>query len=152
MRGSARETWRRTESTSAEASSVPGPAAKALVMWAIYSYAYERWSALKILTPKQSLKSKEIRWNIHTLRIIRSLQKSPSSILRGILKNLPSRNLLDMQTFCASSTYLTSHTMGRVTEFLSDPGIPGIRSMGPSLWNSLRDLLKLYKLYKSYKL
>ena len=28
------------------------------------------------------------------------------------------------------------------TQFLSDPGIPGVRSMGPSVWNWLRDICK----------
>ena len=42
--------------------------------------------------------------------------------------------------------------------FLSDPGISGVRSMGPSLSNSLTHSLmfvnfyKLYKVYKLYKL
>ena len=26
--------------------------------------------------------------------------------------------------------------------FLSDPGIPGVRSMGPSVWNSLREVVE----------
>ena len=38
-------------------------------------------------------------------------------------------------------------------DFLSDPGIPGVRSMGPSVSNyTLCKLYKLYKLYKVYKL
>ena len=42
--------------------------------------------------------------------------------------------------------------MGSITKpFLSDPGIPGVRSIDPSLSHSLT-FCKLYKLYKFYKL
>ena len=35
-------------------------------------------------------------------------------------------------------------------KFLSDPGIPGVRSMGPSVSNKLTDLWLSYRLYTSY--